>query len=106
LTPTTRSQSATLTSPRRPGLDHARAVDQHVDARAGAAHGFDSSLDVEEIGRQVRPRLRARRRHRIHRHDLEAVVRQALDARSPDAPGAPGDDCDGHAAPSWKIALA
>src|ERR1700682_1759887 len=81
LTPTTRSQSATLTSPN--GRDSSTPAPlastlRHAYARAGTAHGSNTSLDVEEIGRHVRPWLRARRRHRIHRHHLEAVVRQAL----------------------------
>ena len=87
----------------RQSLDDAGAVDEHVDARAGRAHGGERRLDVEQIGRHVRTRLRGRRRRDVDGHDLEAVAGQALDAGAPDAARASGDDCYGHALPFVTI---
>ncbi len=38
------------------------------------------AVDVEEVGRDVRARMRAGRRDRVDRHDVEAVAGEALAA--------------------------
>ena len=46
---------------------------------------LDRPLDVEQIGRHMRARLRTRRRYTVDGDDIEAVAREALDARTADA---------------------
>ena len=89
LTPTTRSQSARPTVVERPRSTTPGAVDEHVDPRAGLADGRDRRLDIEQIGRHVRARLRLAGGDDVDRHDLEAVAGEPLDARAPDAPEPP-----------------